>query len=768
MRQYLLPVGRAFVSLGILGTLTSFGQEPHPIHPLGFFTESAVSERAAEGQALAVPEPLSIKTVLRTLTEEPHIAGSGADYKTAIFVRDKLREWGWTADLAEYEVLLDYPGQHISYPVEPSLELLQPITKTLPVRETANAFDKDSANLHSLPAFHGYGVSGDVTGQVVYANYGTIEDFEAVEELGVSVKDKIVLVRYGGLFRGLKVYNAQKRGAKGILIYSDPADDGFAKGDVYPSGPYRPESAIQRGSVLFLSHGPGDPSTPGTPSLKNGKRLPHDTFNGFPLPHTTDWEKQTGLKRDEYFATIPSLPISYEAALPILSNLAGPNVPSGAQGGLPLSYHVGPGPAEVHLVTTHNYEIRTIWNVIARIDGTDDDGRWVMVGNHRDAWAYGAVDPDSGTAATLEACRAIGAALKSGWKPKRTLMYASWDAEEYGLVGSTEWAEHHADDVRENGVMMLNVDSAVSGPTLDLDGVPSMRDLLLQVMAEIVNPHTSKTLKETWIAGQKHRWQSHAAIELDGGVWNGKPEAVRAPVFFPQMTPLGSGSDYTTFVDHLGMPAVDVQFGGRYGVYHSLFDNFYWMEKFGDPDFVIHATAAKLYALIAMRAAGADVVPFTFGPYGKAIQDHVDDLRSLIARKNLADESKREFPRLADLAAAVREFQARAETLDAAIAKLTEAPAPESADQIKALNATLTRVEREFLTRDGLPGRPWFQHTIYAPGLTTGYASWPLPGVRQAIEDDDAKLLDAQVGVLIERINAAATVLKKAADTARN
>jgi N-acetylated-alpha-linked acidic dipeptidase len=391
-----------------------------------------------------------------------------------------------------------------------------------------------------------------------------------------------------------------------------------------------------------------------------------------------------------------------------------------------------------------------------------------MLGNHRDAWAYGAVDPSSGTAATLEACRAIGAAVKAGWKPKRSLMYASWDAEEYGLVGSTEWAEDHADEIRENAVMMFNVDSAVSGPMLDLDGIPSMRELVLQAMADIVDPRTSKTLKESWLARQKDQWKTNESIELDEGIWEGKPEAVREPVFFPQMTALGSGSDYTVFVDHLGVPAVDVNFGGRYGVYHSTFDNFYWMEKFCDPEFVIHTTAAKLYTLLAMRAAAADVVPFTFGPYGTAIRDHVDDLRRRIARKNLGDDPKREFPRLGDLAAAVREFQNKAKTLDEAIAKLTEQPAPKSSEALKALNKELTRVEREFLSADGLPGRKWFQHTIYAPGLTTGYASWPLPGVRQAIEDGDAKLLDAQVGVLIERIRGAVGTLKKAAGAARN
>ncbi len=313
---------------------------------------------------------------------------------------------------------------------------------------------------------------------MVYVNYGRPEDFDALEKMGIDIKDKIVLVRYGELFRGLKVWNAQKRGARGILIFSDPADDGYAKGDVYPNGRFRPGSAIQRGSVQFLSLGPGDPSTPFGPSTKRAKRIPFDESYGFTLgdevsarfqnlPSVKQWEKATGLKRDDYFATIPSLPISYDTAHEILKVLAGPNVPSGWQGGLPLAYHVGPGPAEVSLTVWMDYQLRPIWNVIATIPGTVEPDRWVMLGNHRDAWVYGAVDPGSGTAATLETCRALGEAVKHGWKPRRTLVYASWDAEEYGLVGSTEWAEEHAEELKKKAVLLLNVDSAVAGPELD-------------------------------------------------------------------------------------------------------------------------------------------------------------------------------------------------------------------------------------------------------------------------------------------------------------
>ena len=532
-----------------------FGQEPKtPPPPIGFAPGSRAAEATAEANALAVPTPENARAWLRTLTEEPHVAGTKADYKTAVFVRDKLRDWGWEAKLEEYEVLLNYPVVDFAGPAgamtTPKLELLRPNQMALSPMESPNPADKDSASRDAFPAFHGYGVSGAATGQVVYANYGRIEDFTALEKLGIVVKDRIVLVRYGELFRGLKVRNAQQRGAKGILIYSDPGDDGYAKGDVYPVGPYRSGSAIQRGSVQFLSLGPGDPSTPNGASVKGAKRLPIDPAMGFttspipvmrrvdkagdgkvmlngqliPAPIVTveeeqpsvkDWEKTTGLVRNDYYASIPSLPISYDAAKPILEALGGPNVPQGWQGGLPLPrYHVGPGPAEVHFQILMDYDIRTIWNVVATLKGTVEPDRQIMIGNHRDAWVYGAVDPSSGTAATMETCRALGAAVKAGWKPRRTIVYASWDAEEYGLVGSTEWADDHAKEIDEKVVLMLNVDTAVGGQELKLDGVPSLRDFLVEAANAITDPRSGKPFGRAWVekkraawASPRHRWK---------------------------------------------------------------------------------------------------------------------------------------------------------------------------------------------------------------------------------------------------------------------
>ncbi len=746
----------------------------HAKHPLGFAPRGRERQLEAETKALAVPTPENARKWLRTLTAEPHVAGTPADYKTAVFVRDKLREWGFKADLQEYKVLLNYPAKNGQ-----ALEITRPVAKVIALDEHPVASDRDSANSAAFGAFHGYGVSGVANGQLVYANYGRPDDYAALEKMGIDVEGKIVLVRYGEIFRGLKVRNAQKRGAEGILIFSDPGDDGFAKGDVYPGGPYRPGSAIQRGSVQFLSLGPGDPSTPFGPSTSDAKRLPIDDHNGFPGAYggvrTTqleEWEKQTGLKREDYFATIPSLPLSYDAAHEILKLLAGPNVPSGWQGGLPLAYHIGPGPAEAAMSVLMNYQLRTIWNVIATLPGSIEPERWIMIGNHRDAWVYGAVDPGSGTAATLEMCRALGTAYKNGWKPRRTILYASWDAEEYGLVGSTEWAEEHAKAIGEKAVLMLNVDSAVSGHELGMSGVPSLRDLALDAAAAITDPHTGKSLRSIWIEERRKAWAESAPLVLSDPLWDsagsessGTREEKKKPArFAPQMGWLGSGSDFTAYVDHLGVPAVDIGFRGSYGVYHSMYDDFNWMEKFGDPEFITHATAARLYTLLVMRAAAADVVPLKFVPYGLALREHVDQLRLIHAKKQRkAGTAEAELDRLPGLVAAVKTLLARAEALDRVTA-LVASRDDVGGRELAAINDALMAVERAFLIEKGLPGRTWFKHAIYAPGLTTGYACWPLPAIRQDIEEPNKAKLAADVELTTECIKKATAALERAID----
>jgi N-acetylated-alpha-linked acidic dipeptidase len=756
------------------------------LSPLGFTIKSRDAQLKAEAQALAVPTPENARALLGALTREPHVAGTPADYKTAVFVRDKLREWGWKAEIAELEVLLNYPRHESTlFLTKPKPDDEQAKTVANPARELSLdeapiASDKDSASSSAFGAFHGYGPSGDAKGQVVYANFGRPEDYVALDKIGVDVKDKVVLVRYGGNFRGLKVFNAQKRGAAGILIFSDPADDGFAKGDVYPNGRFRPPSAIQRGSVQFLSHGPGDPSTPFGPSTAGAKRIPIDPYLG--LSRAEDWQKEMGLKLEDYYARIPSLPLSYNTAHEILKVLAGPIVPTGWQGGLPLAYHVGPGPAEVSLSVVMDYKLRKIWNVIATIPGTVEPERWVLIGNHRDAWVYGAVDPGSGTAATLEMCRAIGSAVKSGWKPRRTLLYASWDAEEYGLVGSTEWAEEHARTLGDKAVLLLNVDSAVSGRELDAGGVPSLRNLMLDAAASINDPRSGRPLGSIWTEARRTAWASSAPLVLSDPIWdhpksdNGYSSSRRSPAhpsggFVPQMGWLGSGSDYTVFLDHLGIPAFDLGFKGGYGVYHSIYDNFNWMEKFGDPEFLTHATAARLYTVLVMRGAAAEILPLKFVPYGLALRQHVDELRLIQAqRARKADPSKEkidaEIKGIDPLISAVRDFLSQAEALDRATDSLQTAGAI-NADGLKDLNDALARVERAFLIESGIPGRPWFKHAIYAPGLTTGYGSWPLPAIRQALEDHDAQKLSAALVMTTTRIKKAAASLEAAHKLAR-
>jgi N-acetylated-alpha-linked acidic dipeptidase len=511
-------------------------------------------------------------------------------------------------------------------------------------------------------------------------------------------------------------------------------------------------------------------------------------LNGFPLKSEGQrngllwdieaWEKESGFIREDYYATIPSLPLSYDAAKPILEAMGGANVPPGWQGGLPLAYHVGPGPAEVNMVVEMDYKIRTIWNVIATIKGDVEPDKWVMVGNHRDAWVYGAVDPASGTAATLEMARALGSAYKAGWKPRRTLVYGSWDAEEYGLVGSTEWCDEHAEAISQKAVMLLNVDSAVSGPELDIDGVPSLRDLMLEAAGSIHDVRTGRTLKDVWMGKRRAAWANAAPLDLDP-LWETTPvgddptksaSVANGKKFSPQLNTLGSGSDYTAFLDHLGVPSLDAGFNGRYGVYHSIYDDFYWMEKFGDPEFITHATAARLYTLIVMRAASAEIVPLKFVPYGEALRDYVDDLRRIVLRKGRtvdSDASKPPivFDGLPRLIAAIKGFETQAATLDLATDALAKREGA-AQSQFAKVNDALTKVERAFLLPKGLPGRPWFKHAVYAPGLTTGYAAWTFPGIRQAIIDNDSEMLAAQLPALIERIDAATAALKLATDAA--
>ncbi|MFQ5878416.1 MAG: M28 family metallopeptidase, partial [Acidobacteriota bacterium] len=575
---------------------------------VGFFASSREAQARSETQFLRTPQPKRARSWLEALTREPHVAGTEEGRRLAEYVRDRFREFGLRAELDTYEVLINHPKAAF-------LRIVKPAEADLSLREQASPAGADGPGARVFPAFHGYGASGRARGEVLYANYGRREDFDRLEAMGLTARGRVVLVRYGEIFRGLKVREAESRGAAAVIIYSDPADDGYVVEEVYPDGPARPPTAIQRGSVHYLSWGPGDPTTPGYASRPGARRVPQDRLEGLPR--------------------IPSLPISYREASRILTSLRGERVPDDWQGGLPFAYHLGPGPAEVEMAVEMDYAIRPIHNVIATIPGSIERDRLVILGNHRDAWTYGAVDPNSGTAAMLEAARGLAAALRAGWRPRRTLILASWDGEEYGLLGSTEWVEDGlvSADLDKRAVAYVNLDAAVAGTDLEVAGVPSLQDLFLEVAAGLDEPRGGGSLLAFWTARSRIEWARRAPPGSD-------------ETFEAHLDPLGSGSDYTPFLDHAGVASLHFTFRGVYGVYHSIYDDFSWMENFGDPEFLYHAAAARLYGLLAMRLASAEIVPLRYDPYGRALRRELRLLRRDAARARRVWEASAAAARL--------------------------------------------------------------------------------------------------------------------------
>jgi len=564
--------------------------------------------------------------------------------------------------------------------------------------------------------FNGSSGSGDVMGEVVYANYGRLEDFDKLAEQNVDLHGKIVLVRYGANFRGVKVYIAEQRGAVGVLIYSDPIDDGYFKGDAYPNGPWRPDTGVQRGSVQYLFKYPGDPQTPGVASTMD---LP-DSARLDPL--------KTGNQPG-----IISVPISYHDASPILSALKGAGVPTGWQGGLPFHYHVGGAGAKVHLISDQDYKVRTIWDVIGRIPGAAEPDAWVVAGNHRDAWVYGAVDPNSGTAAMLEMVHGLGALLKGGWRPKRTIVIGSWDAEEEGLIGSTEWVEEHAKTL-EHAVAYFNVDVAVAGPDFGAEAVPSLKQFIREVAREVPSPKGG-TVYAVWKAASE-------AAQKDANT--GHVVKSNAPGEDVAVGDLGSGSDFTPFLQHVGVPSSDIGSHGDYGVYHSVFDNYAWYVQNADPTFVYLQEMARIFGLEVLHMADADVLPYDYVNYGKEIAAYLE------TAKKKAGPAMDFGPAMA----AAARFSAAA----SAVGKRQTAP---SGDLVK-LNLALRDTETAFISEAGLPNRPWYRHTIFAPGEFTGYAAVVIPGVNEAIDAKNVSLAVKQLAVLTDAIDRAAAVLEGA------
>jgi N-acetylated-alpha-linked acidic dipeptidase len=707
-----------------LTTLT-FAQTPDS-QVFGYrdFTQQAKWDAAF----LAVPDAKLAGQHLKTLTAAPHWASSPEDYTTALYVADKFKAAGLNTEIVPYKVLLNKPTSVLVEAFDANGNKLMSGPSPEHVDPTRFGGDPFQDDPRILPAFNGSSPSGDVTGDVVYANYGDLSDFKKLASMGISVKDKIVLVRYGTNFRGVKVYIAQQYGAKGVLIYSDPADDGYFRGDVYPKGPYRPNTGVQRGSVQFLPIYPGDPQTPGiasTPDLPDSQRIPVD-------------------KLQANQPSIPVNPLSYRDAAPILKCLGGVVSPRSWQGALPFTYHIGgDGKVTVHMKLTQDIALRTIWDVIGTIPGIDKSDDWVIAGNHRDAWVYGAVDPNSGTAAMLETVHGLGELLKQGWKPRRTIVIASWDAEEEGLIGSTEWAEQHEKTLR-NAVAYFNTDVGVSGPDFKAASVPSLKEFIRDVTKQVQSPQGG-TVYEQWKEDQKV--DAERTINTVAGTPGG-PSRFNAQVDDDvRVGDLGSGSDYTPFLQHLGVPSTDIGSEGPYGVYHSVFDNYNWFIKFADPTFVYEQQQARVFGLEILHMADADVLPYDYQLYGREIISYIE------TAQRHASEHKLAINFAPALAAAHRFAEA-----GTAVRSRQLLPPANTTD----LNQALRTAEEDLLNPNGLPRRSWYKHTIYAPGEFTGYAAVVIPGVNEAIDAPDVSRANEQLVILTDALNRAAATLEAA------
>jgi N-acetylated-alpha-linked acidic dipeptidase len=667
-------------------------------------------EAKIEQQFLAVPDAKLAGQHLKTLTAEPHLASTPEDHKTAEYVAEKFRAAGLETEIVPYRVLMNQPKMEKVEAYDASGKLLI----SGPTREHVEG-DPGQDDPRVVMPFNGSSGSGDVTGEVVYANYGRLEDFDELAAQHIDLHGKIVLVRYGANFRGVKVYLAEQRGAVGVLIYSDPQDDGYYKGDPWPIGPWRPETGVQRGSVQYLFKYPGDPETPGVAS-------------------TMDLPDSARVSPEGNQPHIISIPISYHDAAPIMQALQGPGVPQGWQGALPFRYHLGgTGSVKVHLVSQQDYQRRIIWDVIGKVKGTEYPDDWVVAGNHRDAWVYGAVDPNSGTAAMLESVHGIGALLKEGWRPKRTIVFCSWDAEEEGLIGSTEWVEQH-EKTLEQAVAYFNVDVAVAGPDFSAAAVPSLKQFVRELTRAVPSP-LGASVYDAWRNERQdeneHRGSN--APKDEGQVHVGD---------------LGSGSDFTPFLQHVGVPSTDIGSSGPYGVYHSTFDDYAWYTQNADPHFVYLQEMARVFGLEALRMADTDVLPYDYVTYARAIDTYI------VAAKRRAVDMGLNSLDFGSAELAAGRFEAAAQKAHdlQMIAR----------GNLGKLNQTLREAETDLVSEAGLPNRPWYRHTIYAPGEFTGYAAVVIPGVNEAIDAKDVGRAAQQLTVLTQALDRAAHTLDAA------
>jgi N-acetylated-alpha-linked acidic dipeptidase len=709
----------AFLVFSLTSTLTA--QQIAAV-VAGFTSQSSPAEVNWEQRFKTQPDPQRMRANMERLSAHPHHVGSPYDKENAEWILAQYKQWGWDAHIEEFQVLFPTPKLRL-------LEMVAPSKFTAKLEEPAVAVDPTTKQKdEQLPTYNAYSPDGDVTAPLVYVNYGLIADYEELARHGVSVKGAIVIARYGESWRGIKPKLAAEHGAIGCIIYSDPADDGYTQQLPFPKGPMRPAEGAQRGSVLDAPLYPGDPLTPGVAATKEAKRLK--------------------VEDAQSLAKIPVLPISYADAQPLLAALEGPVVPANWRGALPLTYRMGPGPAKVHLQLAFNWDLKPVYNVIATMRGAEEPDLWVLRGNHHDGWVNGADDPVSGQVVLLEEARALGELAKQGWKPKRTIIYASWDGEEPMLLGSTEWVEAHAEELAQHAAVYINTDGNERG-YLSVEGSHALQSLMNGVAKDVEDPES----KASVFKRQQARVLLHGTPRQQADVRSGDNLSIGA---------LGSGSDFSGFVDHVGIATVNLGFEGEdpSGNYHSIYDDFYWYSHFSDYDFVYGRALAQTAGLTVLRMADADIMPYDFEGLSHTVGQYIDEVKALLeTRRKEAEDIKRNLadgvyeaandPRNPTVAPPAREIPPYLNfaPLDNAAAALNQAAAQYSkalaAAQVKSfapgrlqtINQQLALAERKLTNEQGLPRRPWMKHLLYAPGWYTGYSAKTLPGVREAIEE---------------------------------
>jgi N-acetylated-alpha-linked acidic dipeptidase len=732
-------------SLLICATGLALTPAPADVSLRGFFPQSVRAERDLEARFKSMPDPGRIREAMRRLSARPHHVGSPYDKDNAEWILGQFKSYGWDAHIENFDVLFPTPVERI-------VELVSPTTYKASLQETALPGDPTSnQQVEQLPSYNAYSIDGDVTGPLVFVNYGVPADYEVLEQHGVSVKGAIVIAKYGGSWRGIKPKVAAEHGAIGCIIYSDPRDDGYAGGDVFPAGPMRPAQGVQRGSVADMPIYPGDPLTPGVGATKDAKRL--------------------SVAQARTITKIPVLPISYGDAQPLLAALGGPIAPAAWRGGLPITYRLGSGPARVHLRVKSDWSLKTLYDVIAKLPGTTEADQWIVRGNHHDAWVNGAEDPISGLVAELEEARALGALYQQGWHPKRTIIYAAWDGEEPGLLGSTEWVETHADELKAHAVAYLNSDSNGRG-YLEVEGSHSLEKFVNGVALDVEDPESGVS---SWKRVQASR------------ILNGSPESRREARDREDLRigALGSGSDYSSFLDHLGVASLNLGYGGEDagGIYHSIYDDFYWFTHFSDTSFVYGRALAQAAGISVLRLANADLLPFAFTNLGETVQGYVKDLQTLrdtrseqIVERNrqiedglfkftsdprnpvTAPQRQPPAPQLnfAPLLNALDSLNHAAARYDRAYNRaVTEGRVANA----KNINERLIQAERALTSTEGLKNRPWYVHMLYAPGFYTGYGVKTIPGVREAIEQGQWQDADREIARAAAALEREATVI---------